>query len=64
MFTAGIHEAFQYVAESLVKGFLSNTADSVLESDSFALRVNARIQERNTNAEEEDVEEPRGWCGC
>ncbi|KAK2184733.1 hypothetical protein NP493_255g04051 [Ridgeia piscesae] len=60
----GIHEAFQYVAESLVKGFLANTTDSLLESDVFALRVNARIQERNTNAEEEDVEEPRGWCGC
>ena len=64
MFTAGIHEAFQYVAESLVKGFLANTTDSLLESDVFALRVNARIQERNTNAEEEDVEELRGWCGC
>lgn len=60
----GIHEAFQYVAESLVKGFLANTTNSLLDSDSFALRVNARILERNTNTEEDDNEEPRSWCAC
>ncbi|KAI0232816.1 Ras-related protein Rab-21 [Lamellibrachia satsuma] len=60
----GIHEAFQYVAESLVKGFLVNTTDSLLESDAFAVRVNARILESKTNVEEEDREEPTSWCAC
>ena len=64
MCAVGIHEAFQYVAESLVKGFLANTTDSLLESDAFIVRVNARILESKTNVEEEDREEPTSWCAC
>ena len=64
VYAVGIHEAFQYVAESLVNGFLSKTSDSLLESDAFALRVNARMLESRTNSNDSDDERPTGWCAC